>query len=77
MSGIFSSSLVVGIVYTHAGGLGCHLDRHENIGRGKLGMSTFRRIMNDPFFNDLPMILETPEGDYRREVQSLYKLIEK
>jgi len=67
----------ISIVGSHTGGLGCHLDRHENIGRGKLGTSTFRRIMNDPFFSNLPMVLETPEGDYKREIQSLYKLLEK
>jgi len=60
-----------------AGGLGCHLDRHENIGRGKLGLSTFRRIMNDPFFDDLPMVVETPEMDYKQEIRTLYKLLEK
>jgi len=64
-------------LHTDTGALGCHLDRHENIGRGKLGMTTFQRIMNDPFFNDLPMILETPECDYKREIQSLFKLLEK
>jgi len=33
--------------------------------------------MNDPFFSDLPMILETPAGYEDREIQSLYKLLEK
>jgi len=64
-------------LFANIGGLGCHLDRHENIGRGKLGKSTFERIMNDPFFDDLPMILETPEGDYKREIQTLYSLLDK
>jgi len=63
-------------LFASIGGLGCHLDHHENIGRGKLGMSTFRRIMNDPFFDNLPMILETPEV-YKRDIQSLYKQLEK
>jgi len=63
-------------LFANVGGLGCHLDRHENIGRGKLGMATFRRIMNDPFFDDLPMILETPEV-YKRDIVTLYKLLEK
>jgi len=64
-------------LFAHTGALGCHLDRHENIGRGKLGMSTFRCIMNDPFFSDLPMILETPPGHEKQEIQSLYKLLER
>jgi len=56
------------------GDLGCHLDRHENIGKGKIGLEAFGRIMNDPFFSDIPMILETPEGDYSKEIQTLYGL---
>lgn len=56
------------------GELGCHQDRHENIGKGKLGLATFKRIMNDPFFDNIPMILETPEGDYGKEISKLYGL---
>lgn len=56
------------------GELGCHQDRHENIGKGKLGLATFKRIMNDPFFDNIPMILETPEGDYGKEISKLYNL---
>ena len=41
-------------------GLGSHLDRHEAIGEGFLGLDTFRRIMNDPRFEGIPMVLETP-----------------
>lgn len=37
------------------------VDRHENIGKGKIGIETFRLIMNDPRIKaDIPMILETP-----------------
>ena len=43
-------------------GLGSRLDRHEAIGEGFLGLETFRRLMNDPRFDDVPMLLETP-GD--------------
>lgn len=63
------------VVFLLTGGLGCHLDRHEDIGRGKLGLATFRRIMNDSFFDDIPMIVETPGGDDKREVETLYKLL--
>ncbi len=35
-------------------------DRHENIGEGKLGLDTFRTIINHPLLKDLPFILETP-----------------
>ncbi|XP_029446083.1 uncharacterized protein LOC115084861 isoform X2 [Rhinatrema bivittatum] len=74
---------VVGLHYLKAihlndskGALGCHLDRHENIGRGHIGMEGFRHIMNEPRFNDLPMILETPcspnSGSRREEIELLY-----
>jgi len=32
--------------------------------------------MNDPFFDDLPIVLETPEV-YQRDIETLYKLLEK
>ena len=41
--------------------LGSGLDRHEKIGRGHLGVDTFRRLMNDPRFARVPMALETPK----------------
>ena len=41
-------------------GVGSHLDRHENIGRGKIGREGFRRIVNDVRLRGIPMILETP-----------------
>jgi deoxyribonuclease-4 len=45
--------------------LGSRVDRHEHIGRGHLGLEPFRRLVNDPRFAKLPMVLETPkeEGD--------------
>jgi deoxyribonuclease IV len=45
------------------GELGGHLDRHEHIGRGALGLETFRLIVNDRRFAGRPMILETPKDD--------------
>ena len=41
--------------------LGSGLDRHEKIGRGHLGVETFRRLMNDRRFVRVPMALETPK----------------
>lgn len=41
---------------------GSRVDRHAGIGRGKLGVEPFRKILNDPRFVGLPMILETPKG---------------
>lgn len=43
--------------------LGSHVDRHEHIGEGCLGLEPFRRIVNDPRFRHLPMLLETPKGE--------------
>ncbi len=45
--------------------LGSRVDRHAPIGRGCLGLEPFRLLVNDPRFQDRPMILETPkeEGD--------------
>ncbi|KAH9494918.1 DNA-(apurinic or apyrimidinic site) lyase [Bulinus truncatus] len=54
--------------------LGSNLDRHQNIGRGHIGLEGFRYIMSDPRFNELPMILETPLTDYAEEVKILYEL---
>lgn len=42
------------------GHLGCHLDRHEDIGKGQIGISAFRDIVNEPRLDNIPLILETP-----------------
>lgn len=60
--------------------LGSHVDRHENIGKGKLRLEPFRLIMNDPLLESVPKILETPPGDlatYAIDMQILMSLIEK
>ena len=41
--------------------LGSGLDRHEQIGRGHLGVAPFRRLLNDRRFAGRPMVLETPK----------------
>ncbi|KAL1482937.1 hypothetical protein MTO96_013349 [Rhipicephalus appendiculatus] len=69
---------IIGLPYLKAlhlndskGVVDSHLDRHENIGRGKIGLDGFRRIMNDSRLDHLPMILETPETDYGVEIALL------
>ncbi len=42
---------------------GSHLDRHENIGKGTIGIEPFRRLMNSARFRAVPKVLETPKGD--------------
>ena len=53
--------------------LGAHKDRHEKIGKGKIGLEAFRRIVNHPSLRDLPFYLETPcdlQG-YKEEIALL------
>ena len=45
--------------------LGSRVDRHTHIGEGFLGLEPFRRIVNDPRFRGLPMLLETPKEESR------------
>lgn len=47
--------------------LGSRVDRHEHIGKGKIGRAGFRNIMNDPRWRDLPGLLETPKGEDMKE----------
>ncbi|MGH0164802.1 UNVERIFIED_CONTAM: hypothetical protein FKN15_071945 [Acipenser sinensis] len=54
------------------GKLGCHLDRHENIGEGEIGLEGFRQIMNEPRLDNMPMILETPIRSVK-EVQKRFR----
>jgi deoxyribonuclease-4 len=57
--------------------LGSRVDRHFHIGEGKLGLSAFRRIMTDPSFRRLPMVLETPkdgEDDFEMDIKNLATL---
>ncbi|MCI0540742.1 MAG: deoxyribonuclease IV [Verrucomicrobiales bacterium] len=47
--------------------LGSRVDRHEHIGRGKIGCEGFRHIVRDPRFGNHPGCLETPKSDDMRE----------
>lgn len=58
--------------------LGSHLDRHEHIGKGKIGRDAFRRILNHPRLAGRAFILETPidrPGDDRRNIETLWRLV--
>lgn len=56
-------------------GVGSHVDRHEDIGKGELGIVPFRLLMHDPRFDDLPLVLETPDEDrWAEEISMLYAL---
>jgi deoxyribonuclease-4 len=54
---------------------GSRVDRHDNLHRGELGDDVFNLIMNDPRFDDIPLILETPEETlWAGEIKFLYSL---
>jgi deoxyribonuclease-4 len=56
-------------------GLGSRVDRHNSLGKGLLGIEAFRHLMNDDRFDDLPIILETPDEDlWPGEIKLLYGL---
>jgi deoxyribonuclease-4 len=52
------------------------VDRHDNLGKGFLGEDVFRMLMNDSRFDNIPLILETPEESlWEEEIKNLYSLI--
>jgi deoxyribonuclease-4 len=54
-------------------GVGSHVDRHESIGLGAIGLDPFTWIMGDPRFDNIPLILETPdESRWADEIKTLY-----
>jgi deoxyribonuclease-4 len=56
--------------------LGSKVDRHECIGKGKIGLEAFTLIMNDSRFDNIPLILETPKPElWEDEIKLLYSLI--
>ncbi len=53
--------------------LGSHVDRHDSLGKGKIGLDAFRFIMNDPRIDDIPMVLETIDDSiWKEEIELLY-----
>ncbi len=56
--------------------LGSRVDRHESLGLGKIGMPCFDYIMNDPRFEEIPMVLETIDDTlWPEEIEILYGLV--
>ena len=52
--------------------LGSRVDRHEHIGKGKVGLEGFRAMMNDPRLVTIPKILETPKSeDMHEDVENM------
>lgn len=53
--------------------LGSRVDRHDNLGKGLMGLDTFRYIINDSRFDNIPLILETPDETlWTEEIALLY-----
>jgi deoxyribonuclease-4 len=59
------------------GDLGSHADRHEDIGKGKLGKEPFRFLVNEERFREVAGVLEFPgtPGGYKKELKLLRSLV--
>jgi deoxyribonuclease-4 len=56
-------------------GRGSRVDRHDHIGKGRIGLDAFRFIMRSPRFHKIPKVLETPKGkDLAEDVTNLETL---
>lgn len=56
--------------------LGTRVDRHDNLGVGFIGEEPFAILMNDPRFDNIPLILETPEESlWEAEIRKLYSYL--
>lgn len=59
-------------------GVASHVDRHESIGQGEIGITAFRWLMEDPRFDNIPLILETPNEElWAKEIETLYSFTNK
>jgi len=58
--------------------LGSHVDRHDSLGKGKIGLDAFGFLMNDSRMDDIPLVLETiDETIWAQEIELLYSLQER
>ncbi|HIP46761.1 MAG TPA: deoxyribonuclease IV, partial [Campylobacterales bacterium] len=56
--------------------LGSHVDRHDSLGKGKIGLDSFKFLMNDERINDIPMVLETIDDTiWKEEIELLYSFV--
>jgi deoxyribonuclease IV len=70
----------VGVVHVNdsKAALASRVDRHEHIGKGKIGLAALGRILNHPLLSSCAFILETPvdkPGDDKRNVAAVWKLV--
>src|SRR3989338_7178698 len=57
--------------------LGGHVDRHENLGKGKLGLNAFKAIIAEPRLKQMHLVLETPRDNKGTEIIKEIKLLKK
>jgi deoxyribonuclease-4 len=57
--------------------LNSHVDRHEHLGKGHLGLGTFQRLVNDRRFAGVPMCLETEPGPEMKDIAADLRQLEK
>ncbi|MDP1835639.1 MAG: deoxyribonuclease IV [Chlamydiales bacterium] len=75
---------IVGLKWLHAfhmndskKGLGSRVDRHEQLGKGEIGIECFKWLMTDPRTRELPKYLETPDRElWAEEIQMLRSFAE-
>lgn len=53
---------------------GSKKDRHEHIGKGKIGLEAFRLLFNDKRFFGIPKIIETPKDDLKEDIENMHIL---
>lgn len=65
----------VGIIHSNDSlkAFGSRRDRHAHIGDGEIGLDGFAHFVNDPVWQDIPMIIETP-GGAKKDLENLAKL---
>ena len=57
--------------------LSTRVDRHDSLGKGVMGMDTFRFILQDSRFDNIPLILETPDETlWAEEIALLYSMVQ-
>lgn len=56
--------------------LGCRVDRHEEVGKGTIGLTAFKCLVNDPRFDDAIGVIETPFPErYAESIRLLHSLV--
>ena len=57
-------------------GLNSRVDRHDSLGKGLLGIETFKLLMKDKRFDNIPLILETPDEEIWKEEIAMLRQME-